>query len=71
LIGIDEKRDLLRQMMEGTVPTKVNKRKDRTVEQVLGALEKDTFLFSLKKREIASLILGLPVILQPRRGSAK
>ena len=41
LMGIDEKRDLLRQMIEGTVPTKVNKSKDGTVEAVfdmLGAL---------------------------------
>jgi len=44
LMGIDEKRDLLRQMIEGTVPTKVNKRKDGTVEAVfdmLGALVAD------------------------------
>ena len=41
LMGIDEKRELLRQMIEGTAPTKVNKRKDGTVEAVfdmLGAL---------------------------------
>ena len=44
LMGIEEKRDLLRQMIEGTVPTKVNKRKDGTVEAVfdmLGALVAD------------------------------
>jgi hypothetical protein len=44
LMGIDEKRDLLRQMIEGSVPTKVNKRKDGTVEAVfdmLGALVTD------------------------------
>ena len=44
LMGIDEKRDLLRQMIEGTVPTKVNKRRDGTVEAVfdmLGALVAD------------------------------
>ena len=44
LMGIDEKRDLLRQMIEGTIPTKVNKRKDGTVEAVfdmLGALVAD------------------------------
>lgn len=44
LMGIDEKRDLLRQMIEGTVPTKGNKRKDGTVEAVfdmLGALVTD------------------------------
>jgi hypothetical protein len=44
LMGIDEKRDLLRQMIEGTIPTKLNKRKDGTVEAVfdmLGALVVD------------------------------
>jgi hypothetical protein len=44
LMGIDEKRDLLRQMIEGTIPTRVNKRKDGTVEAVfdmLGALVAD------------------------------
>jgi len=44
LMGIDEKRDLLRQMIEGKVPTKVNKRKDGTVKAVfdmLGALVAD------------------------------
>ena len=44
LMGIDEKRDLLRQMIEGTVPTKVHKRKDGTVVAVfdmLGALIAD------------------------------
>jgi hypothetical protein len=44
LMGIDEKRDLLRQMIEGTIPTKVNRRKDGTVEVVfdmLGALVAD------------------------------
>jgi hypothetical protein len=44
LMGIDEKRDLLRQMIEGTIPTKVNKRRDGTVEAVfdmLGALVAD------------------------------
>jgi hypothetical protein len=44
LMSIDEKRDLLRQMMEGTLPTKVNKRKDGTLEAVfemLGALVAD------------------------------
>ena len=44
LMGIDEKRDLLRQMIEGTIPTKLNKRKDGTVEAVfdmLGALVAD------------------------------
>jgi hypothetical protein len=44
LMAIDEKRDLLRQMIEGTIPTKVNKRKDGTVEAVfdmLGALIAD------------------------------
>ena len=43
-MAIDEKRDLLRQMIEGTVPTKLNKRKDGTVEAVfdmLGALVAD------------------------------
>ena len=41
---IDEKRDLLRQMIVGTIPTKVNKRKDGTLEAVfdmLGALVAD------------------------------
>jgi hypothetical protein len=44
LMAIDEKRDLLRQMIEGTVPTKVNRRKDGTAEAVfdmLGALVAD------------------------------
>jgi len=44
LMGIDEKRDLLRQMIEGTIPTKVNRRKDGTAEAVfdmLGALVAD------------------------------
>lgn len=44
LMGIDEKRDLLRQMIEGTIPTKVNKRKGGAVEAVfdmLGALIAD------------------------------
>jgi hypothetical protein len=44
LMGIDEKRELLRQMIEGTIPTKLNKRKDGTVEAVfdmLGALVVD------------------------------
>ncbi len=44
LMGIDEKRDLLRQMIEGTIPTKVNKRRDGGVEAVfdmLGALVAD------------------------------
>jgi len=44
LMGIDEKRDLLRQMIEGAIPTKVNKRRDGTVEAVfdmLGALVAD------------------------------
>jgi len=44
LMGIDEKRDKLRQMIEGTLPTKVHKRKDGTVEAVfdmLGALVAD------------------------------
>ena len=43
-MGIDEKRDLLRQMIEGTIPTKVNKRRDGGVEAVfdiLGALVAD------------------------------
>jgi len=43
-MGIDEKRDVLRQMIEGTIPTKLNKRKDGTVEAVfdmLGALVVD------------------------------
>lgn len=38
LMGIDEKRDLLRQMIEGTIPTKVNKRRDGTVEAVFDML---------------------------------
>jgi hypothetical protein len=44
LMAIDEKRDLLRQMIECTIPTKVNRRKDGTVEAVfdmLGALMAD------------------------------
>jgi hypothetical protein len=44
LMSIDEKRDLLRQMIEGTVPTKVSRRKDGSVEVVydrLGALIAD------------------------------
>lgn len=44
LMAIDEKRDRLRQMIEGTIPTKVNKRKDGTVEAIfdmLGALITD------------------------------
>jgi hypothetical protein len=44
LMAIDEKRDLLRQMIEGTVPTKVSRRKDGSVEVVydrLGALIAD------------------------------
>jgi hypothetical protein len=43
-MAIDEKRDLLRQMIEGTVPTKVSRRKDGSVEVVydrLGALIAD------------------------------
>ncbi len=47
LMGIDAKRDLLRQMIEGTLPTKVNRRKDGTVEAVfdmLGALMADAKL---------------------------
>jgi hypothetical protein len=43
-MGIDEKRDLLQQMIEGTIPTKVNNRKNGTVEAVfdmLGALVAD------------------------------
>jgi len=36
LKAIDEKRDLLRQMIEGTPPTKVNRRKDGSVEDVFG-----------------------------------
>jgi hypothetical protein len=38
LMGIEEKRDLLRQIIEGTIPTKVNKRKDGTVEVVFDML---------------------------------
>ena len=44
LMAIDEKRDLLRQMIEGTAPTKVSRRRDGTVEAVfdmLGALIAD------------------------------
>jgi len=44
LMGIDEKRDLLRQMIEGTISTKVNKLRDGGVEAVfdlLGALVAD------------------------------
>jgi hypothetical protein len=44
LMAIDQKRDLLRQMIEGTVPTKVSRRKDGSVEVVydrLGALIAD------------------------------
>jgi hypothetical protein len=44
LMGIDEKRDLLSQMIEGSVPTKVSRRKDGSVEVVydrLGALIAD------------------------------
>ena len=37
-MGIDEKRDLLRQMIEGTIPTKVNRRKNGTVEAVFDML---------------------------------
>jgi hypothetical protein len=43
-MAIDEKRDLLRQMIEGAVPTKVSRRRDGTVEAVfdmLGALIAD------------------------------
>ncbi len=39
LMGIDEKRDLLRQMIEGTIPTKVNKRRDGGVEAVFDISE--------------------------------
>ncbi len=31
LMGIDEKRDRLRQMIEGTIPTKLTRRQDGTV----------------------------------------
>ena len=44
LMAIDEKRDRLRQMIEGVIPTKVTKRRDGTVEAVfdmLGALVAD------------------------------
>ena len=44
LMAIDEKRDLLRQMIEGTVPTKVSRRRDGSMEVVydrLGALIAD------------------------------
>ena len=43
-MAIDEKRDRLRQMIEGVIPTKVTKRRDGTVETVfdmLGALVAD------------------------------
>ena len=44
LMAIDEKRDRLRQMIEGTIPTKLTRRRDGTVEAVfdmLGALIAD------------------------------
>lgn len=44
LMGIDEKRDLLRQMIEGAIPTKLTRKRDGTVEAVfnmLGALIAD------------------------------
>ncbi len=44
LMAIDEKRDRLRQMIEGTMPTKVTRRRDGTLESVfdmLGALISD------------------------------
>lgn len=44
LMAIDEKRDRLRQMIEGTIPTKLTRRWDGTVEAVfdmLGALMAD------------------------------
>ena len=44
LMAIDEKRDRLRQMIEGLIPTKITKRRDGTVEAVfdmLGALAAD------------------------------
>lgn len=47
LMAIDNKRDLLRQMIEGTIPTKVTKRPDGRVEAVfdrLGALMADAKL---------------------------
>ena len=47
LMAIDAKRDQLRQMIEGTVPTKLTRRRDGTVEAVydmLGALIADAKL---------------------------
>jgi hypothetical protein len=47
LMAIDEKRDRLRQMIEGLMPTKITKRRDGTVEAVfdmLGALVADAKL---------------------------
>ena len=47
LMAIDEKRDQLRQMIEGTIPTKLTRRRDGTVEAVydmLGALIADAKL---------------------------
>ncbi len=47
LMAIDEKRDQLRQMIEGTLPTKLTRRRDGTVEAVydmLGALIADAKL---------------------------
>ncbi len=44
LMAIDEKRDRLRQMIEGTIPTKLTRRRDGTVEAVfdmLGAMIAD------------------------------
>jgi len=44
LMAIDEKRDQLRQMIEGTIPTKLTRKRDGTVEAVfdmLGALIAD------------------------------
>ena len=43
LMAIDQKRDLLRQMIEGTIPTKVNKRKDGTVEAIFDMLVAEHF----------------------------
>jgi hypothetical protein len=45
LMAIDEKRDRLRQMIEGVIPTKITKRPDGTVEAVfdmLGAIIADS-----------------------------
>ncbi len=41
LMAIDENRDLLRQMIEGTVPTKVSVRRDGSVEVVYDRLGVD------------------------------